>query len=115
MKEKKMIIISLIALIISLAFLAYFVIISNHLQSLATQTNLNIYSKANTFDTKFHDLMQEHTFLLIMTSTRSLNSSASFNASSDALEINLKETAASLQIFMEQIMQMNISFCRILR
>ncbi|MFZ1970709.1 MAG: hypothetical protein WAU65_00825 [Candidatus Nanoarchaeia archaeon] len=96
MKEKGMIIVSLIALAVTLVFLVYFVIISVNLDSLVMQSNINLYSKANVFDTQFHDLMQEHTFLLITTLTRSLNSSASFNASYNALQTNVREIAALL-------------------
>lgn len=91
-----MIIVSLIALAVTLVFLVYFVIISVNLDSLVMQSNINLYSKANVFDTQFHDLMQEHTFLLITTLTRSLNSSASFNASYNALQTNVREIAALL-------------------
>jgi hypothetical protein len=96
MKEVKIAIISLVALAISLAFLIYFIIISIHLNSVAIESNLNIYSKASAFDSKIHDLMQEHTFLMVMTATRSLNGSASFNASYEALDINVKEISAQI-------------------
>ncbi len=96
MNEKKMAIISLVALAISLVFLTYFIIISVNLNHIVMESNLNIYSKASLFDSKFHDLTQEHTFLLITTVTRSLNSSTSFNASYNALQINLKEISAQI-------------------
>ncbi|HTZ41914.1 MAG TPA: hypothetical protein VMC07_01760, partial [Candidatus Omnitrophota bacterium] len=58
--------------------------------------NLNINSKASVFDTKLHDLLQEHTFLLINTIRRSLDSSASYNASLVALKNNINEVGALL-------------------
>jgi hypothetical protein len=96
MKETKVVIISLVALSITLAFLIYFIIISVRLDAIAVQSNLNIYSNANIYDTKFHDLMQENVFLMIMTGTRSLNSSAALNANYNALETNVREIAAQI-------------------
>jgi len=67
------------------------------LQSQLSQGNLNItLTKADTFDAKLHDLLQEHTFLLINTIRRSLDSSASYNASLVALQNNINEVGTLL-------------------
>ena len=67
------------------------------LQSESSQNNLNVtLTKADIFDAKLHDLLQEHTFLLINTIRRSLDSSASYNASLVALQNNINEVGTLL-------------------
>ncbi len=60
-----------------------------NLTSLAT-------NKANVFDNKMHDLLQEHTFLLIDTMRSSLGSSAEYSASLTQLKNNINEIGALL-------------------
>jgi hypothetical protein len=68
-----------------------------NLQSQIAQGNLNItLTKADTFDARLHDLLQEHTFLLINTIRRSFDSSASYNASLVALQNNINEVGTLL-------------------
>ncbi len=68
----------------------------NSLSAQINQSKLEINGKADVFDAKFHDLLQEHTFLLINTVRRSLDSSASYNASLAALQNNINEIGALL-------------------
>jgi hypothetical protein len=111
MKTSKLTIILSVALAIVLAFAVYSFINSqsraSQIQSLNSQltasaaaqnlANLNITNtKADVFDAKLHDLLQEHTFLLINTIRRSLDSSASYNASLVALQNNINEVGALL-------------------
>lgn len=97
MESKKMVIVLSIALTISLVFLIFFIILSMHFQSLAIQARFNIYDKPSVFESKFHDLLQENTYLIIGTMARSLNPvSNSFNASYNILEINVKEISAQI-------------------
>lgn len=96
MEWKKWVIVFCVALSISLAFLIYFIVLTIHFSSIDTRVSMDIYSKANVYDTQFHDLTQEHTFLLINTARRSLDSSVSFNDSYKALQININEVAAQI-------------------
>ncbi len=68
-----------------------------NLQTQTLQNDLNVsLTKADQFDSHLHDLLQEHTFLLIYTTRRSLDSSASYNASLVALQNNVNEVGALL-------------------
>ncbi len=69
---------------------------NNNLNSQLRAANLKINSSASIFDSKLHDLLQEHTFLLINTIRRSLDSSASYNASLVALQNNINEVGTLL-------------------
>jgi hypothetical protein len=66
-------------------------------QAAANASDLNINSKASIFDAKLHDLLQEHTFLLINTVRRSLDASASYPASLVALQNNINQVGVLLQ------------------
>jgi hypothetical protein len=69
----------------------------NTLKYQISQGNLNItLTKADIFDAKLHDLLQEHTFLLVNTIRRSFDSSASYNASLVALQNNINEVGQLL-------------------
>jgi hypothetical protein len=68
---------------------------SMNLQSQLQTANLNVSTPAGLFDSEFHDLMQEHTFLLTETARRS-TTSTSFNASLGALQGNMEELASLL-------------------
>lgn len=62
-----------------------------------TQANLNIFSKADVFDLKFHDLLQEHDFELIAAVRRSLNTSnPAFPGTLIALQTTVDEVAAQI-------------------
>lgn len=68
-----------------------------YLQSQVAETRLEVIGgKADTFEAKFHDLLQEHTFLLINTIRRSADSSNSFNESYNALQENINEVSDEL-------------------
>ena len=94
-----MIIVSVI-LVLSLVALGYVYFSSqSQIASLNVQhaqAHLTINDPADIFDAKLHDLFQEHTFLLINTVRRSLDSSASYNASVVALQNNINEVGTLL-------------------
>jgi hypothetical protein len=114
MAQKSTIILSTALVVVLIAFGYYFFMIQSQVaglnsqistlnsqltnqQTQTTQGNLNItLTKADTFDARLHDLLQEHTFLLINTIRRSLDSSASFNASLVALQNNINEVGTLL-------------------
>ena len=55
---------------------------------------MDVFTKASVFDTKLHDLLQEHDFLLINTVRRSLNTSNPvYDSSHAALQLNIREIA----------------------
>ena len=90
MKDKKYSIIILVAaLVIGLVF-GYF-LASAQAQFQIKQAHLTFNDKADIYDAKFHDLMQEHTFILINTARRSLDSADSFNGSMVALQRNVND------------------------
>jgi len=103
MKMQKGMIIVSVLLVLSLVAAGYFYFsltqsqsqISD-LQSQVQTASLNVNSKADIFDGKLHDLLQEHTFLLINTVRRSLDGSASYNASMVALQNNINEVGTLL-------------------
>jgi hypothetical protein len=98
------------ALVLVVAFAVYLIVQNMSLNSQVTslnsqatdlntqlsKANMNINGKADVFDAKLHDLLQEHTFLLINTIRRSLDSSASYSASLVALQNNINEVGAIL-------------------
>ena len=97
----------LAALVVSVILVGYFALQVNSLKSqisilnsnaapINTRGKLDINGKADVFDSKFHDLLQEHTFLLINTARRSLDSSASYNDSLIALNNNVNEVTAQI-------------------
>jgi len=107
MKAQKVTIILSAALAVVVIFAVYLLInfqsqaaqYQTQIQTLNSQisaANLNINGKADIFDAKLHDLLQEHTFLLINTIRRSLDSSASYSASLIALQNNINEVGALL-------------------
>jgi hypothetical protein len=103
MKTQKSTIILSIALVIVLVAAGYFYFAWNQSQSQVAKinsqlsaANLNISSPASIFDAKLHDLLQQHTFLLINTIRRSLDSSSSYNASLLALQNNINEVGTLL-------------------
>jgi hypothetical protein len=96
MQHQKRVIVLSIALAITLVFLVYFIIMTEHFSYLYSQGNLDVLDKASSYDSNIHDLLQEHTFLLVDLARRSLTSSASVNDSYNALQINLNEIAAQI-------------------
>jgi hypothetical protein len=93
MKIQKSVCISYIALIV-VVIIAITVIISLDLQLKTSRLNIN--SSASQFDSKFHDLLQEHTFLLVGLARLSLTSSPAYNASLAALQNNINEVGTLL-------------------
>ena len=69
---------------------------NTNLQTQLQTVSLNISNPANAFDTKLHDLLQEHTFLLAAVGRQAINSSASFNAVVGALQNNINEVGTLL-------------------
>ena len=61
------------------------------------QNKLDVETKAYKFGTKFHDLLQEHDFMLINTARRSLDAANSYNDSRDALQVNINEVADQIK------------------
>jgi len=100
MKTSKGTIILSVVLVIALVAVGYIYFTSQSqiatLNSQLQASNLNINGKADIFDGKLHDLLQEHTFLLINTVRRSLDSSASYTASLVALQNNINQVGALL-------------------
>jgi len=105
MEKREMIFLG--ALVVSLLLVGYFGLQVGSLKSQVTSANsqvtdlqsqlskekLNINSKADLFDAKFHDLLQEHTTLLINTARRSVDSQVSFNDSLNALQRNVNDVS----------------------
>ena len=103
MKIKNFAIIISVALIISLFFNGYSYSALNNsksqindLKAQIKEHTLGFTDKANVYDTNFHDLLQEHTFLLISAARRSIDSSAAFNDSYKALQTNIQEVGAQI-------------------
>ena len=109
MKTQKSTIVWLVALVAALVVLGYFIFQTSSLQTqindLKTQVSasalnlndLNItLTNADRFSSKLHDLLQEHTFLLIDTIRRSTNPAASYPDSLTALQNNINEVGTLL-------------------
>ncbi len=103
METKKLATILSVALVVSLFFNGYsYTALNssksqiNNLEAQVREHTLGFTDKANIYDTAFHDLLQEHTFLLINTARRSFDSAASFDDSYKALQANIKEVAAQI-------------------
>lgn len=71
-----------------------------NINSQISAANLNINSSASQFDSQFHELFLEHTYLLADTARRSLAnssaSSASYNATLSALQTNINQVGTLL-------------------
>lgn len=84
------------AMLVSLVFLILLVAALAYTESQLKQKKLEINGKADVFSAKIHDLLQEHTFLLVNTARRSLDSVDSFNDSFNALQTNINEVSAQI-------------------
>ena len=68
------------------------------LREQVTQARLDVNGTADAYQSRFHDLLQEHDFLLISSVRRYDGSSESFNASYAALLLNIEEVADHLSL-----------------
>lgn len=101
MKTQKLTIVLSVVLVLAIIFAVYEIVQNQSLNSQITQQaeqNLNIsLTNADRFDTQLHDLLQEHTFLLIDTLRRSTGTNvAAYNASLIALQNNINEVGTLL-------------------
>jgi len=103
MEKKNLTTILLVVLIVSLFLNGYFFAALNNsksqikdLKAQVLQHTLGFTDKANVYDTNFHDLIQEHTFLLISAARRSIDSSLAYNESYKSLQTNIQEVGAQI-------------------